>query len=304
MKLGAAVLFALLLFPASIAASVTLRWDANTEPNLSGYEVSIGTTSGRYSRVVPVGMTTLWTFRDGTPNVTYYFAIQAVNTAGVRSELSAEVSATYPADAPPPPPPPGEICGDTIDNNGDGQIDEGCMVTPPPPPGPFDHATGIYTLEHGSTKYWPVGTVALKALVASFAGDTFRGSRLLWLDKVQNFESTNDLKAYVAAIEIPGPPQCADVPSVFVTRWAATTGKPGSRMRVDFQLASISPITEIQARLKGDTYATITGTDLRGAAGIWLTTPVPGTYDVTVWVKNAAGCTREAAAPVKLTVKQ
>jgi hypothetical protein len=34
----------------------------------------------------------------------------------------------------PLPPPPGEVCGDGIDNNGDGQIDEGC-APPPPPPG-------------------------------------------------------------------------------------------------------------------------------------------------------------------------
>jgi hypothetical protein len=30
------------------------------------------------------------------------------------------------------PPPPPEVCGDKIDNDGDGQIDEGCPVTPPP----------------------------------------------------------------------------------------------------------------------------------------------------------------------------
>lgn len=35
---------------------------------------------------------------------------------------------------PPPPPPPVEACGDNIDNDGDGQIDEGCVVAPPPPP--------------------------------------------------------------------------------------------------------------------------------------------------------------------------
>lgn len=38
---------------------------------------------------------------------------------------------------PPPPPPPApspEICGDGIDNNGDGQIDEGCTVAPTLPP--------------------------------------------------------------------------------------------------------------------------------------------------------------------------
>lgn len=32
----------------------------------------------------------------------------------------------------PPPPPPTEICGNGIDDDGDGEIDEGCQVTPPP----------------------------------------------------------------------------------------------------------------------------------------------------------------------------
>lgn len=33
-----------------------------------------------------------------------------------------------------PPPPPIEICGDGLDNDGDGLIDEGCPPPPPPPP--------------------------------------------------------------------------------------------------------------------------------------------------------------------------
>jgi len=38
------------------------------------------------------------------------------------------------APAPQPVPPPAEICGDGIDNNGDGRIDEGCPVAPAPQP--------------------------------------------------------------------------------------------------------------------------------------------------------------------------
>jgi len=38
-------------------------------------------------------------------------------------------------DVPPPPPPPGpEICGNGLDDNNDGTIDEGCITPPPPPP--------------------------------------------------------------------------------------------------------------------------------------------------------------------------
>jgi hypothetical protein len=39
-----------------------------------------------------------------------------------------------PAPLPPPPPPPTEVCGDRIDNDQDGQVDEGCPTTPPPTP--------------------------------------------------------------------------------------------------------------------------------------------------------------------------
>ena len=42
-----------------------------------------------------------------------------------------------------PPPPDEEICGDGIDNDGDGQIDEGCPTTPPPPEPGDDNLTEV-----------------------------------------------------------------------------------------------------------------------------------------------------------------
>jgi hypothetical protein len=95
----------------------------------------------------------------------------------------------------------------------------------------------------------------------------------------------------------------ADLPTVFVTRWEHTTGRPGSRFRINFQLGGSSPITEIQGRINGQTLATVTGTDLRETGGIWLTAPATGTFPVSVWVKAANGCTKEAAALVNLVVK-
>jgi hypothetical protein len=35
-----------------------------------------------------------------------------------------------------PPPPPAEVCGNGLDDDGDGLIDEGCEAVPPPPPSP------------------------------------------------------------------------------------------------------------------------------------------------------------------------
>lgn len=110
----------------------------------------------------------------------------------------------------------------------------------------------------------------------------------------------------VGAIEPPPPDPCAtltNLPSVFVTRWEHTTGMPGSRFRLNFQLSSASPITNVEARIAGKTAATITGADLRESGGIWLTTPASGSYQVSIWAKNSTGCTREAAALVNLVVK-
>jgi hypothetical protein len=48
----------------------------------------------------------------------------------------------FAAGAPPPPPPPSEICGNGIDDDGDGQVDEGCPQSPPPPPPPPTEVCG------------------------------------------------------------------------------------------------------------------------------------------------------------------
>jgi hypothetical protein len=98
-------------------------------------------------------------------------------------------------------------------------------------------------------------------------------------------------------------PLCTDIPSVFITRWEMTTGKPGSRMRVNYQLASISPIVEVLAKVDGAMVAVSRGTDLRDTAGLWFVTPPAGIHTLQVFVKNSAGCTKEVFSPVGLIVK-
>ena len=58
------------------AADVTLAWDANTAPQLAGYKVYIGTTSGSYSTSIDVGKVTTYTV-TGLANGTYNFAVTA-----------------------------------------------------------------------------------------------------------------------------------------------------------------------------------------------------------------------------------
>lgn len=53
--------------------------------------------------------------------------------SGTRDVGADEYFASAP---PPPPPPPSEICGNQIDDDHDGLVDEGCPLPPPPPPPP------------------------------------------------------------------------------------------------------------------------------------------------------------------------
>jgi hypothetical protein len=81
--------------------SVTLAWDLNPEPGLAGYTIYLGISSGIYSTVTNVAATTSAVLPDLTDSTSYYCAIRAVNTSGVTSELSPEISFTTQAAASP-----------------------------------------------------------------------------------------------------------------------------------------------------------------------------------------------------------
>ena len=78
---------------------VELAWDANAEPNLAGYNVYRSTTSPVDTAGTPLNGGTLLTdpaFTDDTVvnEVTYHYAVVAVDDTAVRSPASAEVTAT------------------------------------------------------------------------------------------------------------------------------------------------------------------------------------------------------------------
>ena len=79
------------------AADITLAWDANTEPDLSGYKVYSGTASRSYSGSVDVGNWTRCVMGGLEPGRTYYFAAKAYNAAGAESDYSTEVVYSVPA---------------------------------------------------------------------------------------------------------------------------------------------------------------------------------------------------------------
>ena len=76
------------------AGQVTLGWDQNTEPDLAGYKIYYGNSSGNYTQTKDViGKTaTSCTITNLTEGQTYYFAATAYNSSLVESNYSAEVS--------------------------------------------------------------------------------------------------------------------------------------------------------------------------------------------------------------------
>jgi hypothetical protein len=92
---ASAVVFALLLSASSAsAATLTLQWDRNAEPTVTGYVVSYGTKTGTYTNTVDVGNQVTATLTlTPTTTTTYFFAVRAY-TPTTTSAYSTEVSTT------------------------------------------------------------------------------------------------------------------------------------------------------------------------------------------------------------------
>lgn len=109
------------LFVVSIAAvchgaDVTLAWDANSEPDLSGYTIHYGTCSGAYTESVDVGNVTVFTVGGLAAGQTYYFTAKAYDNDGNSSGYSSEISYSVPLP----------------DSDGDG-VDDGADLFPADP---------------------------------------------------------------------------------------------------------------------------------------------------------------------------
>ncbi len=72
--------------------SATLAWMANTDSDLAGYNVYVGTSSGIYGSPVNVGNVTAYTAGNLKLGTTYYFAVTAYDVNGNESLRSSEVS--------------------------------------------------------------------------------------------------------------------------------------------------------------------------------------------------------------------
>ncbi len=84
------------------ADSVTLAWDASTDPTVVGYHLYSGTASRSYTNLVDAGSLTSATLSNLTQGVTYYFAATTYTLAGLESDYSSEAAYTVPVPNLPP----------------------------------------------------------------------------------------------------------------------------------------------------------------------------------------------------------
>lgn len=82
----------LILSQPTTTGSASLSWTADTEPDLAGYKVYIGTQSGVYNPPIALGTVTTYSATNLASGKTYYFCVSAFDSAGNESPCSAEVS--------------------------------------------------------------------------------------------------------------------------------------------------------------------------------------------------------------------
>ncbi len=87
------------LIPAAQAAQVTLAWDRNSEPDISGYIVYYGYRSRYYTESINVGNWPSATISSLINGQTYYFSVTAYDAQGIESDFSGEISYTVPEGA-------------------------------------------------------------------------------------------------------------------------------------------------------------------------------------------------------------
>jgi hypothetical protein len=106
MLICAGCVFALGVAEASLAATVTIAWNSNSDSNIAGYVILYGTESGAYTHFLDVGNQTSQEIPGLADGTTYYFVVRAYDTTFLYGDPSEEISAqTASATIQPPPPP-------------------------------------------------------------------------------------------------------------------------------------------------------------------------------------------------------
>jgi len=89
--------------------SVSLAWNASTDPAIAGYLLHYGIKSHSYTGEINVGTNTVVTLSGLTDGQTYYFAVGCYDSSGVEGTPSSEASFVAPTNAPPGQPSAGSF---------------------------------------------------------------------------------------------------------------------------------------------------------------------------------------------------
>jgi len=84
------------------ANSVNVAWDASPDSGIAGYNVYFGTASRSYQNQVAVGTNLAAAVSGLADGTKYYFAVTALNAAGLESDYSTEISYSTPGGNQPP----------------------------------------------------------------------------------------------------------------------------------------------------------------------------------------------------------
>lgn len=87
------------LFTPPVTQSVTLAWDPSISTNIVSYIVYYGTSSQNYSSDIVVGDMDTVTISGLANGTTYYFVVVAIDSQGIASPFSNQVTYTTPSTA-------------------------------------------------------------------------------------------------------------------------------------------------------------------------------------------------------------
>ena len=94
-RLRAAVIAVILTARAALAVQVVnLAWNPNPEADVVGYRVHVGGQRGKPERMIDVAAATTASIGGLRDSTTYFFSVQAYNSQGLTSPLSAEIAVT------------------------------------------------------------------------------------------------------------------------------------------------------------------------------------------------------------------
>lgn len=85
----------------SFADSIALAWNPNSEPDLDGYRIYYGESSGNYAHMTDVGNTSSYRLSGLEPDTRYYVALTAYDIFDNESDFSDEVNGVSNPDPPP-----------------------------------------------------------------------------------------------------------------------------------------------------------------------------------------------------------